>query len=128
MNSYSIIEANVKNNREDIFPILKRNLQSASVHRYKWNYENCPFGKARCFLAKDDSSGSLVGSAALFPRKMLVKGELVYAGIAGDFAVDKKHRAYGPAIKIQREIQSRMTDFGFRFIYGIPNELSRHFF
>jgi hypothetical protein len=128
MKNYSIIEANVTNNREDIFPILKRNLQGASAHRYKWNYENCPYGKARCLLAKDDSSGSYVGSAALFPRKIMVKGELMYCGIAADFAVDKKHRAFGPAIKIQREIQSKMTDFGFRFIYGIPNELSKTLF
>ena len=59
---------------------------------------------------------------------MLVNGEMVYAGIAGDFAVDKKHRAYGPAIKIQRDIQNKIDDFKFEFIYGIPNKLSKPLF
>jgi len=128
MINYTITEADVTKNREDIFPILERNLEGASAQRYEWNYENCPYGKARCFIAKDDSSGLFVGSTALFPRKMLVKRKPEYVGIAGDFAVDKKHRAYGPALKLQHEIQSRIIDIGFKFVYGIPNILSRKLF
>lgn len=128
MNRYIIIEANVKRNKEDILSILKRNLKVASTQRYDWNYENCPCGAARCWLAKYENSNSFVGSAALFPRKIIINGEPVYAEIAGDFAVDKKHRVYGPAIKLQREIQSRLRNTRFKFIYGVPNELSKTLF
>lgn len=128
MNRYTIIEGNVKNNKEDIFPILKRNLEGASAQRYEWNYENCPYGNARCWLAKDENSGDLVGSAALFPRKIFIEDEPVYAAIAGDFTVDKKHRGFGPALKLLREIQSSLRNTKFRFIYGVPNELSRKLF
>ena len=123
MSRYSIIEADVKRDEEKIFPILQRNLNVASTQRYKWNYKNCPYGTARCFLAKCENS--YVGSAALFPRKIIINGEPVYAEIAGDFAVDKKHRAYGPALKLQREIQSRLKNTRFKFIYAVPNELSK---
>jgi len=128
MNKYTIIEANVEIDKEDILPILKRNLEVASSQRYDWNYENCPHGNARCWLAKCEQSNSAVGSAALFPRKLFINGEPTYAAIAGDFAIDERHRAYGPALKLQREIQSRASDTGFRFIYGAPNDLSRMFF
>jgi hypothetical protein len=108
MNKYTIIEANANENKDDILPILKRNLNIASMQRYDWNYKNCPYGNARCWLAKCENS--YVGSAAIFPRKIIIKGEPMYAGIAGDFAVDKNHRAYGPALKLQKEILSQLKN------------------
>jgi len=128
MNRYTIIKADVKINKEDIFPILKRNLEGASTQRYEWNYENYPYIDARCWLTKHENSNSLVGSAALFPRRVFIKGEPVYAAIAGDFAIDKKHRTFGPALKLQKEIQLQVKDTEFRFIYGIPNILSKELF
>lgn len=128
MNRYSIKEANVTHDKGDILPILKRNLEGTSAERYVWNYENCPYGNARCWVAVNKNSGSLIGSAALFPRKILMEGEPVFAAIAGDFAVDKEHRAFGPALPLQREIQSNLRKTEFRFIYGVPNELSRMLF
>jgi len=129
MNRYTIIEANVKNDKEDILSVLKRNLVQISLQMYEWKYESCPHGDACCWLAKDEKSDSLVGSAALFPRMMFVQGEPVYVAVAGDFAVDKKHRAYGPALTLQREIlQSKLSNTKFKFFYGVPNDLSRMLF
>jgi len=128
MNKYTIAEANVELDKKDILPILERNLEVASSQRYDWNYENCPNGNARCWLAKCEQSNSAVGSAALFPRKLFINGEPTYAAIAGDFAIDERHRAYGPALKLQREIQSRVNDIGISFIYGVPNDRARTFF
>ncbi len=128
MNDFTILKGDIKKDKKEILSILERNLEGASLPRYEWNYEKCPYEKVQCFLARNNKSGSLVGTAALFPRKMIVNGELLYVGIGGDFAVDKKFRAFGPSFKLQREIQSKINDFGFRFIYGIPNELSRELF
>jgi hypothetical protein len=125
MNKYTIIEADVDKNKNDIIPILKRNLREASAQRYEWNYKKCPFGLARFFLAKHDNSKSFVGTASLFPRKINIENEPNFAYIAGDFAVDKKHRAYGPALKLQKDVLSESKNSGFKFIYGFPNEKSK---
>jgi len=128
MKNYTIIKAEVENNKEDILPILLRNLDIASSQRYDWNYKQCPYGNALCWLAKFESTDSFVGSTSLFPRKLLINKEPTYAAIAGDFAIDKNHRGYGPAFKLHREILSKFNDFGYKFIYGIPNKSSRTFF
>ncbi|VAX33497.1 hypothetical protein MNBD_NITROSPIRAE03-1739, partial [hydrothermal vent metagenome] len=87
-----------------------------------------PHGNAHCWLAREESSGRYVGSGSLFPRRMYVFGKAVYGAIAGDFAVDKEHRAYGPALRLQRTIQSAHKDNGLEFIYGVPNKLSEPIF
>jgi len=128
MNSYAIVKADVERDKKDILTILQRNLDTASSQRYDWNYVQCPYGIASCWLAKCEFSHTLTGSAALFPRKWFVNGKPTCAAVAGDFAIDKKHRGFGPAFKLQKEILSRARDAGFSFIYGVPNELSRAFF
>jgi len=128
MNEYKIIKANIGKHKKDILPILERNLEDASLNRYNWNYENCPYGVAHSWLARCKKTDTLVGSASLFPRKLIIKNKPVFAAIAGDFAVDKKHRVYGPSIKLQKEIQLGIKNNVFKFIYGIPNEQSRMLF
>jgi len=56
---------------------------------------------------------------------ILVKGEPVYAAIAGDFAVDIQHRNLIPALALQKEIQSKIHNTKFKFIYGLPNKQSK---
>ena len=128
MKDYTIIKAEVEKDKENILSILQRNLDIASSQRYDWNYKQCPYGNALCWLAKFEPSNSFVGSASLFPRKLLIKEESTNAAIAGDFAIDKNYRGYGPAFKLHREILSKVNDFGYNLIYGIPNEFSRTFF
>ena len=125
MTRYSVVEADIRKNRDDILPILMRNLKGPSPEKYEWNYTQCPYGAARCWLARDEQSGTFIGTTALFPRMILVKGEPVRAGIAGDFAVDKQHRGLIPALALQKEIKSKIQTTGFSFIYGLPNKQSR---
>lgn len=128
MRKYTIIKADVKSNKNDILEVLEKNLPDVSEQRFAWNCEECPQGNAQWWLAKEDGTKAFVGSGALFPRNIWVNGRLVYAGIAGDFAVNKEHRAFGPALKLQKVIQDDMHELGFKFIYGTPNELSKVLF
>jgi len=125
MTRYSIINADVQNNRDDILSLLMKNLKGPSSDKYVWNYNQCPYGSAHCWLAKHEQSNTFIGTAALFPRVILVKGEPVYAAIAGDFAVDIQHRNLIPALALQKEIQSKIHDTKFKFIYGLPNKQSK---
>ena len=128
MTRYSISEADVRNNKDDILSILTKNLDGQSPSRYEWNYNQCPYGAALCWLAKDEQSNIFIGTTALFPRVVLVKGDPVYAVIAGDFAVDIKHRNLITALSLQKEIRSKIHDTKFKFIYGLPNKQSKNIF
>jgi len=128
MNEYEIIKTNGGKHKKDILPILERNLEDSSSNRYNWNYENCPYGVAHSWLARCKKSGNIVGLASLFTRKLIIKNKPLFAAIAGDFAVDKEHRVYGPSVKLQKEIQLAIKNNDFKFIYGIPNEQSRMLF
>jgi len=79
-------------------------------------------------MAKESQSEAYVGSGALFPRRLFVNKKPVIAEIAGDFAVEKEHRVYGPALKLQKTIQSTLSEDSFKFIYGVPNKLSETLF
>jgi hypothetical protein len=125
MTRYSVIEADVQNNRDDILSILMKNLEGPSKNRYTWNYTQSPYGPAHCWLAKHEESNTFIGTAALFPRVMLVKGDPEYAAIAGDFAVDMQHRNLIPALALQKEIRSKIHNTKFKFIYGLPNKQAK---
>ncbi len=128
MKKYSIVKADIEKNKDDVLPLLKRNLKDISEERYVWNYTASPHGHAHCWLAREEGSGRCVGSGSLFPRRMYVKDKVVYGAIAADFAVDREHRAYGPALRLQKTIQSAYKDNGLEFIYGVPNKLSEPIF
>jgi hypothetical protein len=74
-------------------------------------------------LAAAKSDGSIVGSAAVFKRTLYFNGLSVSAGVAGDFVVDLRHRAFGPALALQKRLLSDVFgDPAVRIVYGIPNE------
>ncbi len=129
MGKYSIIRADARNNQDDILPILKENLgETLREEKYLWKYQQCPYGVADCWLTRHEESGAFVGTAALFPRKMLVNGVPVCAAIAGDFAFDRQHRNLIQALALQREIQSKIPETRFRCIYCLPNDQARGIF
>jgi hypothetical protein len=129
MTSYSIIKADVHKNRDDILPLLKENLGgSLREEKYQWNYNQCPYGAAQCWLARHEKTNTFIGTSALFPRIILVEGKPEYAAIAGDFAVDEHHRNLMAALALQKVIQEKIHETGFKFIYLLPNEQAKNIF
>lgn len=129
MGSYKIIRADIKKHSDDIISLKKRNLpEDTGEAAYRWSYEDSPYGPAECLIAVEESSNRTVGAVAVFPRKIYVEGEAFCGGIAGDFSVDKEHRVFGPALKLQKEITSGTGANLTSFIYGIPNEASQTVF
>jgi hypothetical protein len=125
MRSYTVVKGDVENDKEAILSVVHRNLSVAySDQRYDWNYKQCPYGKASCWLLKHESSDSFVGSASLFPRRMIAKGKKVPAGIIGDFSIDKKHRGLGPAIELLKGVVSDTGAPDRCLLYETPNEKS----
>lgn len=128
MKTYTICKVDPTMNQEKVFPILSRNLEDISENGYTWKYISSPYGRAHCWLAKEKDSAKYVGTGALFQRKIHIHGVPLYGAIAGDFAVDKDHRAYGPALKLQREVESHLKNNEIEFIYGLPNKLAKPIF
>ena len=121
MSKYIIEKADLGRQKEEILALLQRNLDGISEARFVWNYIKAP---VICWVAREGSTGELVGSCAIFLRDITVKGAPAKAGIAGDFAVDRKHRTFGPAITLQKSLLASLDDEGVDVAYSIPNELS----
>lgn len=122
--SYSVTRTNLERDRNDIVLLWKRNFPDLSEERYDWIYQNNPHGKALSWGVRETASGSVIGAASLFPRKMNLNGQSITVGIAGDFAVNQEHRGSNVAIKLQRAVTAKVTDNDLALIYGISNEKS----
>lgn len=117
-----IIKADITKDKKEITDLWEKNFQDVPEKRYEWIYENNPAGAPSCWIAKKD--GEVVGSTALFPRRLFIKGQAVTGGIAGDFSVNKEVRGFGPALSLQRETLSNYLKDGFDILYGLPNKRS----
>ena len=132
MKNYTIIQADVERDKEIILSILQRNLvgrfawgNSYDSQHYDFSFKQSPHGNALCWLVKFEPTNSFVGITSLAPRKLLINEKPIYSGIVGDVAVDKDHRGFGPALKLQREVLSKANDFGYIFNYAAPNKFGR---
>jgi Acetyltransferase (GNAT) domain len=110
-----------------VLALAERNLPATSEvseWRYRKYYEGNPLGPPLFFLAREAESEAFVGMAALFQTALRVSGELVPAFVTGDFAVDADHRAFGPAIQLQRACLAAVAENDHACAYGSPNLLA----
>lgn len=123
-------EADLERDRAEIVSLKERNLKSGTARSFSWIYGNGPYGTARCWLLLAGEPKRAIGAAAVFPRRLSVRGQTIVAGLAGDFSVDSEFRTLGPALKLQRHVASAALEGkeAFRFLYGTPNRLSRPIF
>lgn len=91
-------------------------------------YLRNPAGQARLWLLYRQGEPDPIGSAAVFPRKLIVKGEIVCAGIAGDLFVSREHRTAGPATLLLRQAVSAVDDGELDLVYAVPNHAAEPLF
>lgn len=135
MTHYAITEINsdgdensIAKHSKDILTLWKNNLSGASGRRFHWLYDENPAGGAWTWLAADEGDKKIVGCNSLYPRYICKNGERLKIGIAVDFAINKEHRVFGPALKIQRAITNSVRKAGFDFSFAWPNETSKGVF
>jgi|HubBroStandDraft_6_1064221.scaffolds.fasta_scaffold95078_2 GNAT superfamily N-acetyltransferase len=102
---------------------LSRNLSpDAGGHRFDWLYLENPHGRARAWVAIENSSGRGLGVAAAFPRRLLV-GDTVRLGyVLGDFCVDPQHRSLGLALQLQRASLEQIVSEPLAIAYDFPSD------
>ncbi len=110
--------------RAAIVELCSTVIENFTAARYEKYYERNPCGTPLVVTARTESTGELVGVAALHPQQMHLDAEVVTVGVAGDFAVHPEHRTFGPALTLQRELVRASVDSGLRLAIGIPNDLA----
>jgi hypothetical protein len=50
------------------------------------------------------------------PRRIKIKGKYYFAGIVGDFMVDKRYRALGPALDLMKTVIKDYSKLGFECV------------
>lgn len=107
-----------------ILALWRENLPGLPDDRFKWIYKDNPYGPAKTILAQKVDTQEYVGCATVYPRLLYVDGKELRAGIVVDFAVNKEHRVFGPAVIMQRKIIDAYLSKEFDVIYGYPNSKS----
>ncbi len=95
----------------------RESLPNLTAQRIPWFYKDCVFGSATLWLAESD--GDVIGCCAVVPRFFRIAGCEYPGGYTVDFAVKKKYRILGPAIKLQKTICTQSIEVPF--LLGFPN-------
>jgi hypothetical protein len=118
----TVIKADAGEDENHVRSIWQDNLPDSSVERFRSIYRDNPYGPSWVWLAAEEDESGYIGTTGLCQRRVVVSGETVPAGVAIDFAILKENRGFGPALKLQREVTTGLTDLGLEFIYAFPNK------
>jgi hypothetical protein len=94
------------------------------IERFRWLYQANPDGPATAWLAFDDSSGKIVGTTAVCPRRVRIggSGRDVLAWNCCDFSIRSRYRTMGAAVKLRRAARTGVDAGGSPFLYAHPND------
>lgn len=120
---------NPEKHRDAILALWGENLAKSFKERFNWFYEQNPAGPAKTWLTfENNNKQDIIGCGSLYPRLIKINGKDIRIGIAADFAINKNHRVFGPALKIQRVISGSSNTAGFKFVFAFPNNASKGVF
>jgi hypothetical protein len=115
-------EVDIDERREDLLPFMRGHLPAHDTdEHFEWLYRSNPFGKARAWIATEESDDGIVGAAAAFPRRMIVQGRELTGWNLGDFAIGRHHRSLGPALQLQRACLEPVLCGEIPFAYDHPS-------
>ena len=119
--SLVIRRADLTSDRNTIIDILNRNIptrQHAAI--YEWLYRNNPYGPAETWLAVNSNTGAAVGTASVFPRPVMLNRKSIPGGLVGDFAIDAGFRSLGPAVLLQKETITPVSEGRMAITFDAP--------
>jgi len=89
--------------------------------RFEWLYVANPAGAGRLWIATDDRTGEVIGTAGAFPRDIYLEGREVGGWVLGDFCVAEAYRALGPALTLQRVCLADLAATPAALFYDFPH-------
>jgi glycosyltransferase involved in cell wall biosynthesis len=95
-----------------------------TLERFEWLYLRNPDGRARAWFVYDADTGDPAGFAAVFPRRIRVRGqrEAVVAWNCGDVSVRQRYRGNGAATMLRRAARDAVDRGESPFLYAHPND------
>jgi hypothetical protein len=118
----TIRDADLKRDRNELIRFLSENLSAApNAARFDWLYLENPYGRARAWMALNDS-GETVGVAAAFPRHFSVAGKATQVWVLGDFCIAPQYRTLGPAVSLQRASLESLGTSEAVVCYDFPSQ------
>lgn len=122
--NYYVTEVSSEEDLAQAISIWERNLPvpvGTGMEKYHWFYETNPYQKSKLHLLRLKGNEKAVGVGGIGYRNFSVRGKPLMGVIGVDFAVDKDHRALGPALKLQRTVMES-TEMDADFRYGFPSK------
>lgn len=119
---YAVDIGDVARDRDSVLALWRGSLgeDARMQSKFDWFYASCPFGEPTLCLLRHVAEGAHVGVASAGPRRMLVGGDALDAGVLVDLAVSAEHRSLGPAMMLQSAVAERGAA-RFGLLYGFPN-------
>ena len=108
--------------RDAAIGLFRRYLNEAyDDRRFEWLYRDNPAGPGRLWVAADDHTGEIVGTAGAFPREIRLEGREAVGWVLGDFCVAERYRALGPALALQRRCLEDLAATGAALFHDFPH-------
>ncbi|MFN0185171.1 MAG: hypothetical protein ACKVQR_15265, partial [Aquabacterium sp.] len=108
----------------EICALWERNLSGYTAQsagqKFRLGYLENPAGVASIIGLRFDGGVELQGTVGIHPRRMWMGDRPVAAANLADFAVNRVHRALGPAIMLLRTAV-RLAEGRFDLSFGCPN-------
>ncbi len=123
--SFTIVKADPLQDREEIVNFWNKSFKKWPTAKYAQFYLSCPEGPAHCWVARENSSNSVVAAYALFPRAVWVAGERRLTGICGDMGADPAIRGQGVGRLLQQAAREFFESSDWIMLHGTANPLSR---
>lgn len=89
--------------------------------RFNWLYKDNPHGLARVWIMSDTTTGTVVGVAGAFPRRVYIGQREETCWVLGDFCMHEHYRSLGPALQLQRACLAAIHPETVAFCYDFPS-------
>ena len=122
--SYKIEKVELAKIKQQLIDFRRKNFPDWPVEKFYWFYESNISGMTSCWVIRASDNDDIIGSAAVFSRKVWFHNKVLIAGITGDFGVAKMHRSLGPALLLQKSAIASCDSHNYDFLYGYSNILS----
>ncbi len=94
---------------------------TSSEKRFEWLYCQNPYGLPKVWIAQDEESGEIVGTAAAFPRGLRIGSKKEVGWVLGDFCISDAYRSLGPALQLQRTCLEQVRSGTDSIWYDFPS-------
>ena len=119
--SFSVLPVNLENDNGLLIEMMRRYLTPLSnERRYNWLYKENPEGPAKLWVLLSSDTNSIVGSAAIVPRRMYVGKQELRCALLVDLWTHPEYRTLGPALKLQRACLEEIRAGAYSLYYDFP--------